>query len=154
MRRTFSSMLELVKPIPPTPVPSVTMDDTNLPMDVYSGVRWSAAAKYGTQIVEVGTSIFVARIVAPEAYGLLDMAVVITGFLQVFQSLGFGSALVQRPDDTEAVIRDRLEVYENQTRPVAEAYRERGQLVEVDGLGEPDEITARLEHSLMEIRSK
>ena len=64
------------------------------------------------------------------------------------------SALVQRPDDTEAVIRDRLAVYKDQTRPVAEAYRERGQLVEIDGLGEPDEITARLEHSLMEIRSK
>jgi adenylate kinase len=64
-----------------------------------------------------------------------------------------GSALVQRPDDTEAVIRDRLAVYEVQTRPVAEAYRERGQLVEVDGLGEPDEITARLEDSLKEIRA-
>jgi len=65
-----------------------------------------------------------------------------------------GSALVQRPDDTEAVIRDRLEVYEAQTRPVADAYRQRGQLVEIDGLGDPDEITARLENSLKESRAQ
>ena len=64
-----------------------------------------------------------------------------------------GSALVQRSDDTEAVIRDRLAVYEEQTCPVAEAYRERGQLVEIDGLGDPDEVGARLNESLKEIRA-
>jgi adenylate kinase len=64
-----------------------------------------------------------------------------------------GSALVQRPDDTEAVIRDRLAVYEEQTRPVAEAYRNRGQLVEVDGLGDPDQVASRLEEGLREIRT-
>lgn len=64
-----------------------------------------------------------------------------------------GSALVQRPDDTEAVIRDRLAVYEDQTRPVAEAYRTRGQLVEVDGLGDPDLVASRLEEGLREIRT-
>ncbi len=64
-----------------------------------------------------------------------------------------GSALVQRSDDTEAVIRDRMAVYEQQTRPVAEAYRDRGQLVEIDGLGDPDEVTARLEESLKEMRA-
>jgi adenylate kinase len=64
-----------------------------------------------------------------------------------------GSALVQRNDDTEAVIRGRLAVYERQTRPVAEAYRGRGQLMEINGLGDPDEVTARLEASLRELRA-
>ncbi len=72
-------------------------------MDVYSGVRWSAVAKYGTQAVEVATSLYVARIVAPECYGLLGMAIVITGFLQVFQSLGFGTALIQRKQISDAL---------------------------------------------------
>ena len=62
-----------------------------------------------------------------------------------------GSALVQRADDTEGVIRDRMIVYEQQTWPVADAYRARGILVEVDGLGDPEEITARLENGLKEI---
>jgi adenylate kinase len=59
-----------------------------------------------------------------------------------------GSALVQRPDDTEEVVRRRLEVYVRQTRPVAEAYRRRGILVEVDGKGDPDAVFERLKAGL------
>ncbi len=55
-----------------------------------------------------------------------------------------GSVLVQREDDTEQVIRERLKIYETRTRPVLDAYRERGILVEVDGTGEPESITGRL----------
>ena len=54
------------------------------------------------------------------------------------------SALVQRPDDTEQVIRDRLEVYRSQTLPVADIYRDRGLLSEIDGTGNPDAIFERL----------
>ena len=59
-----------------------------------------------------------------------------------------GSALVQRPDDAEDVIRERLWVYLAQTLPVAEAYRERGLLVEVDGSGGPEEVRRRLEREI------
>jgi adenylate kinase len=55
-----------------------------------------------------------------------------------------GSALVQRKDDTEQVIRERLKVYTSQTLPVAEAYRTKGILVEVDGAGEVDAVGSRL----------
>jgi adenylate kinase len=55
-----------------------------------------------------------------------------------------GSALVQRKDDTEQVIRERLKVYTSQTLPVAEAYRAKGILVEVDGVGEVDAVGSRL----------
>lgn len=59
-----------------------------------------------------------------------------------------GSALVQRPDDTEAVIRDRMTVYKDQTVPVASAYRAKGILVEIDGLGDVDDVRARLNAGL------
>ena len=59
-----------------------------------------------------------------------------------------GSALVQRPDDSEDVIRKRLEVYRAQTLPVATAYRGRDQLVELDGTGDADEVFARLQARL------
>ena len=49
-----------------------------------------------------------------------------------------------RADDTEDVIRHRLDVYAAQTAPLADVYAERGLLVRVDGLGEIDEVTARL----------
>jgi adenylate kinase len=53
-----------------------------------------------------------------------------------------------RSDDTEEVIRHRLEVYAEQTAPLIEIYRERGLVVEVDGLGEVDEVTRRITDAL------
>lgn len=44
-----------------------------------------------------------------------------------------GVELVQRPDDHEDVIRNRMTVYGVQTSPLAEYYRRRGLLSEVDG---------------------
>ena len=49
-----------------------------------------------------------------------------------------------RSDDTEPVIRRRLAVYTEQTAPLAALYAERDQLVQVDGVGEMDEVTDRL----------
>lgn len=59
-----------------------------------------------------------------------------------------GSALIQRTDDSEAVIRERLQVYSQQTQPVAQRYRQRGLLHEVDGTGEPQEVFDRLKAAL------
>ena len=49
-----------------------------------------------------------------------------------------------RADDTEDVIRRRLEVYSEQTAPLIELYAKRGILVEVDGLGAVAEVTERI----------
>ena len=49
-----------------------------------------------------------------------------------------------RPDDTEVVIRRRLEVYAEQTAPLASIYGSRGLLVQVDGIGALDEVTERI----------
>jgi adenylate kinase len=51
-----------------------------------------------------------------------------------------GGELVQRDDDTEETVRERLRVYRENTEPVVEHYRERDELVEVDGEGTPDEV--------------
>ena len=49
-----------------------------------------------------------------------------------------------RTDDTEDVIRRRQQVYAEQTSPLLDAYDARGLLVEVDGLGQVDEVTKRI----------
>ena len=49
-----------------------------------------------------------------------------------------------RSDDTEEVIRRRLEVYAEQTAPLTAVYRDRGLLVQVDGMGEINEVSARV----------
>lgn len=53
-----------------------------------------------------------------------------------------------RSDDTEEVIRKRLEVYEEQTAPLISVYAARGLLIMVDGLGEIDEVTSRIVEAL------
>jgi adenylate kinase len=53
-----------------------------------------------------------------------------------------------RTDDTEDVIRRRLEIYEEQTAPLTSVYAERGLLVTIDGLGEVDEVTGRILEAL------
>jgi adenylate kinase len=62
----------------------------------------------------------------------------------VVQRLMQRAAIEGRADDTEDVIRRRQEIYAEQTAPLIEVYRERGILVEVDGMGEVDEVTARI----------
>ncbi len=49
-----------------------------------------------------------------------------------------------RADDTEDVVRRRQEVYAEQTEPLIEVYRGRGILIEVDGMGDVDEVTNRI----------
>ena len=49
-----------------------------------------------------------------------------------------------RSDDTEEVIRHRLEEYEDKTRPVLDYYKVSGRLVMVDGSGEISETNTRL----------
>ena len=58
------------------------------------------------------------------------------------------AALEGRADDTEEVVRRRQEVYADQTAPLIDVYRDRGILVEVDGLGEVDDITQRIFEAL------
>ena len=49
-----------------------------------------------------------------------------------------------RADDTEEVIRRRMEVYAEQTAPLTEVYGRQGVLVQVDGMGSVDEVSGRI----------
>ncbi|WP_062314495.1 adenylate kinase [Demequina rhizosphaerae] len=75
----------------------------------------------------------------------LDVAMEITAdFDEVTQRLLKRAEIEGRADDTEPVIRKRLEVYATSTAPLTAFYAGRGLLVQVDGLGEIDEVTERL----------
>ena len=53
-----------------------------------------------------------------------------------------------RSDDTEDVIRKRLDVYQEQTHPLVAVYAQRGVLVSVDAVGSVDEVTDRISGAL------
>jgi adenylate kinase len=53
-----------------------------------------------------------------------------------------------RADDTEEVIRHRQDVYTAETSPLIKVYRDRGLLIEVNGIGDVDEVSNRIEKAL------
>ena len=55
-----------------------------------------------------------------------------------------GGQVVQRDDDTVDAVRKRLDLYAAETLPLVDYYGERGILIEVDGLGTPDEVFERI----------
>ena len=63
-----------------------------------------------------------------------------------------GTALMQRPDDTEAVFVERMKTFEGQTAPVIEHYRGLGRFVEVDGDQEVGAVTVAIEEALAKLR--
>jgi len=56
--------------------------------------------------------------------------------------------LMQRPDDNEATVAERLRVYDEKTRPLIDFYRARGLLRVIDAAGDVDEVTRRLARAL------
>ena len=75
----------------------------------------------------------------------IDAAVVLTvNAEELVQRLLQRAETEGRADDTEDVIRRRQAIYAEQTEPLIDVYRARGVLVEVDGMGEIDEVTARI----------
>jgi len=51
-----------------------------------------------------------------------------------------GGELIQRDDDTEEAVANRLDVFEEETAPVVEHYEDRDEFVEIDGEDTPDEV--------------
>lgn len=63
---------------------------------------------------------------------------------EVIRRLQLRAAEQGRSDDTDEAMRHRLEVYERETEPILAAYAGRGVVVEIDGLGDIDEVTERI----------
>jgi adenylate kinase len=69
---------------------------------------------------------------------------------ELFTRLAKRAAQQKRADDTPEVIGRRLDVYEEQTRPVIEHFERRGKVRRVNGVGPIDEIAARLRKAALE----
>lgn len=59
-----------------------------------------------------------------------------------------GGDVIQREDDTESVVRNRLDTYDSNTAPVVERYSDRDAFTAVDGEGTPEEVWDRLEAAI------
>ncbi len=68
---------------------------TDLRHDVVSSLRWSALAKFGSQVISWAITIVVIRLLVPGDYGLMAIANVFMGLLGILAEMGFGASLVQ-----------------------------------------------------------
>lgn len=74
------------------------MTNTN---KVVTNFLWRLAERSGAQIVSLVVSIVLARLLAPEVFGLLALVMVFTNILQVFVDSGLATALIQKKDADE-----------------------------------------------------
>src|SRR5947209_7001304 len=61
------------------------------------GTAWSALATAGKQLLTLASVATVARILGPQAYGIIAMAAIVIGFINNFRDLGTAVAIIQRP---------------------------------------------------------
>lgn len=59
------------------------------------------------------------------------------------------SRLLQRDDDTEDTVRNRLSTFHKQTAPLSDFYRDKGILIEVDGSGDIEQVSSSIEAIIM-----
>lgn len=80
-----------------------------------------------------------------------DQGVELTGAINIDVPLEEVTARMMtrgREDDTEEAIAERLRNYEEQTAPLLEFFADRNKLVVIDGLGDEDEVFARVKNAL------
>ena len=59
-----------------------------------------------------------------------------------------GHEFKRRPDDNEATVRKRLQVYRNETAPILPLYEQRGIVTRIDGMAAIEEVTDAVERAL------
>lgn len=78
------------------------MSTDNLKQKAASGMIWTAVQKYSTMAVGFISSIILARLLMPEDYGAIGMLAIFMSLAEVFIDAGFGSALIQKKNPTQA----------------------------------------------------
>ncbi|MEY5024384.1 MAG: hypothetical protein RL569_1297 [Actinomycetota bacterium] len=106
--------------------------------DAQGGFLLDGYPRTAEQVVELDS-------ILADAGTQLDAVIQLTADTDEVVRRLLGRAIEQgRADDTEDVIRRRLEVYEEQTAPLISVYAQRGLVLMIDGLGEVDDVTARI----------
>ncbi len=68
------------------------------------GVKWSSISQFGRQAIQYTTTIILASILAPADFGLLAMALIFIGFLELFKDMGFAAAVIHKDDINDRVL--------------------------------------------------
>ena len=80
------------------PVTDLPRSAAHLDRSLVRGIAWTAGLKWLTQVLSWASTIIVARLLTPDDYGLVGMASVYVGLVQLVNEFGLGAAIVQRRD--------------------------------------------------------
>src|SRR5215471_2234664 len=79
--------------------PSRTLDGK-----LIHGLAWTGGVKWSTQIVAWAATLFVARVLSPDDYGLVGMATVYLGLITMLSEFGIGTTVLTLRDLTSGEI--------------------------------------------------
>lgn len=82
----------------------VNKSTQNVSGKLFAGVRWTGMSQIVQQILNLGCSVVIARLLSPEDFGLLAMASVFTGIVFFVLDLGLNAVIVQRQNIEERQI--------------------------------------------------
>lgn len=72
--------------------------------DTVLGVKWSFISNFGQQLTLFINTIILVRLLSPADFGLMGMATVVIGFLDVFKNFGISSAIIQSDDTSDSFL--------------------------------------------------
>lgn len=68
---------------------------------IISGLSWQALNVFTQVILQLIFIAVLARLISKEAFGVMAIALVVVGFIEIFSQIGIGPALIQKKDPTE-----------------------------------------------------
>lgn len=77
------------------------MTESSLRKKTIIGSVWSFISQFGRQILSLIITIFLARLLSPEEFGLIALVSSILSFALIFTELGYGSALIHKKEVSE-----------------------------------------------------
>ena len=75
----------------------------NLGKQVRSGFGWDLIGTFFKQISVLTVSVVLARLLSPEEFGIIGMAMVFVNLSQVFVEVGFSQGLIQKQNNTQII---------------------------------------------------
>lgn len=72
--------------------------------DIVAGLAWTSVSTVGRRILALLANIILARLLTPADFGLVAMAAVVLGLVDIFKDLGTGAALIQREQVSDALL--------------------------------------------------
>lgn len=75
----------------------------SLAKNTLKGITWSSISQFGKQIIQYFTTIILASILNPSDFGLIALALIVIGFLNLFKDMGMSAAIIQTDENSEVL---------------------------------------------------